>query len=208
MFIRNILEKLYSIENGRLRSVILRYIADIEGRQQYSKTIRKIFLQYHQIDIGMYSYGGCFSPDNVPGGTTIGRYCSFATEFTVLNGNHPAKFKSQHPFFYNPMFGYVNELLITRSKLVIENDVWVGHGAIILPAVTQIENGAIIGAGCVVTENVPPFAIVAGNPGRIIKYRFDEIMIETIQRSRWWEKDIKDIKADEREFSSFTQEIE
>ena len=92
--------------------------------------------------------------------------------------------------------------------MVIENDVWVGHGAIILPAVTRIENGAIIGAGCVVTENVPPFAIVAGNPGRIIKYRFDEIMIETIQRSRWWEKDIKDIKADEREFSSFTQEIE
>lgn len=204
----SILQKLYALDNGRLRKYMLKYIERREGGQPYSATIRKIFRDYHRIDIGMYSYGGCFSADNVPDGTIIGRYCSFASEFTILNGNHPAKFKSQHPFFYNPMFGYVNELLITRSKLVIENDVWVGHGAIILPAVTQIENGAIIGAGCVVTGNVPPFAIVAGNPGRIIKYRFDEIMIETIQRSRWWEKDIKDIKADERDFSSFTQEIE
>jgi len=156
----------------------------------------------------MYSYGGCFSPYNVSEGTTIGRYCSFATEFTVLNGNHPAKFKSLHPFFYNPMFGYVTALLISRSKLIIENDVWVGHGAIILPAVTRIENGAIIGAGCVVTKNVPPYAVVTGNPGRIIKYRFDAKMIDEIQRSKWWEKDIKDIKADEQEFRSFTQDIE
>jgi virginiamycin A acetyltransferase len=208
MFIRNFLKKLYALEHRQFRSVILRSIADLEGGQPYSKTIREIFLQYHQIDIGLYSYGGCFSQDNVPGGTTIGRYCSFARMFTVLNGNHPAKFKSLHPFFYSPMFGYVTELLITRSKLVIENDVWVGHGAIILPAVTRIENGAIIGAGCVVTTNVPSYAIVAGNPGKIIKYRFNENTIEKIQASKWWEKDIMDIKEDQRELQSFTQEIE
>ena len=157
---------------------ILKNIAAIEGGQQYSATIRAIFQEYHDIEIGMYSYGGCFAPGNVPEKTVIGRYCSFAPEFTILNGNHPTKFKSLHPFFYNPVFGYVNELLITRSNLVVENDVWVGHGALILPSVTRIENGAIIGAGCVVTESVPPFAVVVGNPGRIIKYRFDEKTIE------------------------------
>ena len=183
----------------------MKYIADREGGQPYSVTIRKIFASYHQIEIGMYSYGGCFTRGQVPENTRIGRYCSFAAEFTILNGNHPARFKSMHPFFYNPVFGYVNELLITRTKLVIENDVWVGHGAIILPSVTRIENGAIIGAGCVVTENVPPFAIVVGNPGRIIKYRFDEKTIDELQRSRWWEKDIKDITKDENEFRTFTK---
>ena len=164
--LKNILHKLYALDNGQLRKYVLKYIARMEGGQPYSATIRKIFQDYHRIEIGMYSYGGCFSIDNVPDGTIVGRYCSFASEFSILNGNHPAKFKSQHPFFYNPAFGYVKELLITRSKLVIENDVWIGHGAIILPAVTRIENGAIIGAGCVVTKNVPPYAIVAGNPAR------------------------------------------
>ena len=143
----------------------------------------------------------------VPENTRIGRYCSFAAEFTILNGNHPARFKSMHPFFYNPVFGFVSELLITRTKLVIENDVWVGHGAIILPSVTKIENGAIIGAGSVVTENVPPYAIVVGNPGRVIKYRFDEKTIGELQSSRWWEKDIKEIAKDENEYRTFTREI-
>lgn len=208
MLMRNILKKLYAFDNWTFRMHILRHIASIEGGQQYSATIRTIFREYHQIEIGMFSYGGCFSPGNAPEKTIIGRYCSFAAEFRILNGNHPANFKSMHPFFYNPSFGYVNDLLITRSKLIVENDVWVGHAAIILPSVTRIENGAIIGAGCVVTESVPPFAIVVGNPGRIIKYRFDEKTIERIQQSKWWEKDMRDIKADEQMFMSFTRALE
>ena len=208
MLLKKILLELYALDSGYLRKSVLKYIASMEGGQPYSTTIRKILRDYHRIDIGMYSYGGCFSPDNMPEGTTVGRYCSFATEFTILNGNHPARFKSQHPFFYNPVFGYVNKLLITRAKLLIENDVWVGHGAIILPSVTMIENGAIIGAGSVITQNVPPYAIVVGNPGKIIKYRFDDKTIQYIKESKWWEKDIKDIKEDELEFRLFTQEIE
>jgi acetyltransferase-like isoleucine patch superfamily enzyme len=155
----------------------------------------------------MYSYGGCFTVVQVPDGTHIGRYCSFASAFTILNGNHPAQFKSLHPFFYNPIFGYVDDLMITRSQLIVDNDVWVGHAAIILPSVTHIGNGAIIGAGCVVTENVPPYAIVIGNPGRVIKYRFDVNTIEKIQESKWWEKDIRDIKANAKEFSTFTRDL-
>jgi len=201
------LTALYGINNGYIRNRLLKYIADREGGQPYSVTIRRIFASYHHIEIGMYSYGGCFTLGQVPENTRIGRYCSFAAEFTILNGNHPARFKSMHPFFYNPVFGFVSELLITRTKLVIENDVWVGHGAIILPSVTKIENGAIIGAGSVVTENVPPYAIVVGNPGRIVKYRFDEETIDEIQRSKWWEKDINEIKENEEQFKTFTKEL-
>ena len=203
-----LLEKLYVLDNGCWRRNLLKYIARIEGGQAYSKTIRKIMREYHRIHIGMYSYGGCFSPDNVPVGTIIGRYCSFASAFTILSGNHPARFKSLHPFFYNPVFGYVDQLLITRKKLVIENDVWVGHAAIILPSVTKIANGAIIGAGCVVTADVPPYAIVVGNPGHVIKYRFDAKTINDLQRSLWWERCIEEVKANEIEFLTFTREIE
>jgi virginiamycin A acetyltransferase len=202
-----ILRKIYALDNGKLRKYVLKYIARMEGGQPYSATIRKIIHDYHRIDIGMYSYGGCFSTDNVPDGTIVGRYCSFASEFTILNGNHPAKFKSQHPFFYNPAFGYVKELLITRSKLVIENDVWIGHGAIILPAVTLIENGATIGAGSVVTKNVPPYAVVAGNPATIITYRFKQETIDKIQKTQWWRENINDIKINEDKFGSFMRPL-
>jgi virginiamycin A acetyltransferase len=206
--IKKIFITLYKIDNSFIRKRLLTSIAKSEGGQPYSATIRIIYGQYHKIEIGMYSYGGCFSLENVPAGTKIGRYCSFARKFTILNGNHPTKFKSLHPFFFNPVFGHVKELLITRSMLIIENDVWVGNSAIILPSVTRIGNGAIIGAGCIVTENVPPYAIVVGNPGKVIKYRFDEKMINKIQESKWWERDIKEIKADEQEFKTFTRAFE
>jgi virginiamycin A acetyltransferase len=208
MLIKNILTRLYAFNNSNLRNYILKYIAKMEGGILYSSTIRIIFREYHYIDIGMYTYGGCFSPDNVPGGTSIGRYCSFAEKFRILDANHPAKFKSLHPFFFNPVLGYVDDFLISRTQLMIGNDVWVGHAAIILPSVMKIENGAIIGAGCVVTENVPPYAVVVGNPGRVIKYRFDEKTIDKIQQSKWWEKNITDIKADLHEFSTYIKEIE
>jgi virginiamycin A acetyltransferase len=205
--IKKILTALYNINNGCIRKRLLDYIATSEGGQPYSTTIREIFQRYHKIDIGMYSYGGCFTQGCVPAETRIGRYCSFASEFTILNGNHPARFKSLHPFFYNPRLGYVTELLITRSKLLIENDVWVGHGAIILPSVTRIENGAIIGAGSVVTKNVPPYAVVAGNPAKIIKYRFDQETINELQKAQWWNKNIEDIENDEDSLAVFTHPL-
>ncbi|MEN6373595.1 MAG: CatB-related O-acetyltransferase [Smithella sp.] len=169
----------------------------------YSHTLRKIFYEYHNIIIGMYSYGGCFDLENIPSGTMIGRYCSFARNVYILSGNHPLSNNSMHPFFYNPDFGYVNDLLITRTKLTIENDVWIGQNVIILPSVKIIENGSVIAAGAVVTKNVPPFAVVAGNPAKIIKYRFPQQIIDHIIQSAWWEKDINEIKENRSEFESF-----
>lgn len=68
----------------------------------------------------------------------------------------------------------------------IGNDVWIGYGAIILDG-ANIETGAIIGAGTVVRGNVPPYAVVIGNPGTIVKYRFAEKEIEMLIKSKWWD---------------------
>lgn len=150
-----LLYKLYAFRRWRLRDTILRLVTKLEGGQMRSLTLRRIFLDYHHIEIGLYSYGGCFDPHRIAPFTKIGRYCSFAQGVCIFNGNHPTEFKSMHPFFYNPAFGYVQKELIPRNKIIIENDIWIGHNAIIVPSVKRIGDGAVIGAGAVVTKDVP-----------------------------------------------------
>jgi virginiamycin A acetyltransferase len=199
---------LYRIESRILRDRILSIAVRTEKGEAFSTTLRDIFEHYYRIKIGMYSYGGCFDTQNIPAGTAIGRYCSFARNVYLLNGNHPMKQKSLHPFFYNPIFGYVGNLLITRTNFLIGNDVWVGQNVTILPSVTRIGDGAVIGAGSVVTQDAPPFAVMVGNPARIIKYRFTPETIEKILQLKWWEKDIDQLKGDEFEFTSFLKPLE
>ncbi len=185
--------KLYATRKKKLRNIVLRAVARIEGGVMVSSTLRRIFLDYHQIEIGLYSYGSCFNPCAIASFTKIGRYCSFADGVRIFNGNHPLEFKSMHPFFYNPVFGYVQKELIARSQLTIGNDVWIGHNAIILPRVKSIGDGAVIGAGAVVTKNVPDYAVVVGNPARVVKYRFSEETRLKIKSSKWWDKDIEEL---------------
>jgi len=199
-----LLYKLYAVENRRMRNIILNIVTRLEGGQMYSETLRRIFLDYYRIKIGMYSYGGCFNYSLIAENTEIGRYCSFASGVCVFNGNHPLNFKSVHPFFYNPQFGYVKEEKIPRSKLIIGNDVWVGRNAIIVPSVNCIGDGAVIGAGAVVTKDVPDFAVVAGNPAKIIKYRFPQETITHIKASEWWNKDIEELQG---ELDKFTRPV-
>jgi acetyltransferase-like isoleucine patch superfamily enzyme len=90
--------------------------------------------------------------------------------------------------------------MIPRTKLVVGNDVWIGYNTIILPSVSHIFDGAVIAAGSVVTKDVPPFAVIAGNPASIIKYRFSEQKIKEMIDTAWWDKDMDEIKND---FSDF-----
>ncbi|MEJ2705060.1 MAG: CatB-related O-acetyltransferase, partial [Sedimentisphaerales bacterium] len=184
--ISGLLYRLYVIKMRRVRDLILRIVAKLEKGEMLSPTLRRIFLNYHDIDVGMYSYGGCFDSLRIGAHTKIGRYCSFAGGIWRFNGNHPMRFKSMHPYFYNPYFGQVEHELIDRSELVIGNDVWVGQNVLILPKVRRIGDGAVIGAGAVVTKDVPDYAIVAGNPAEIKKYRFSERIIERIKAQQWW----------------------
>ena len=196
-----LLYKLYAVRNTKMRGIILELVTRLEGGQMYSETLRRIFLDYYKIKIGMYSYGGCFNSSLIAENTEIGRYCSFARGVCVFNGNHPLNFKSVHPFFYNSQFGYVKEGKIPRSKLIVGNDVWVGQNAIIVPSVSRIGDGAVIGAGAVVTKDVPDFAVMAGNPAEIIKYRFSQETISRIKTSQWWNKDIEKLQEELNEFT-------
>jgi virginiamycin A acetyltransferase len=201
MGLSDLLFRLYALRSRLLRSLILRLVSRLEGGQIYSETLRKIFAYHYGINIGMYSYGGCFNYELIGRFTEIGRYCSFAEGVCIFNGNHPLQFKSMHPFFYNPALDIVEHEMITRGKLVVGNDVWVGRNVIILPAVHRIGDGAVLGAGAVVTKDVPDFAVVAGNPARIIKYRFSEPVRLQLKESRWWEKSIDEIKGRLDEFT-------
>ena len=197
----------YQINNRYLRKIIREVILRREGAELYSKTLRKIYAKYHVVIVGMYSYGAFHQI--LPSGTIIGKYSSMPSNLLVINGSHPLAHRSCHPFFFNPDLGYVDELLIKRrSKLIIGNDVYIGLDVTIMPQVTSIGDGSVIAAGSVVVKDVPPFAVVGGNPAKIIKYRFSQQVIDQIMQSAWWEKDINEIKENRVEFESFLKPLE
>ena len=143
--------------------------------------------------IGAYTYS---RPDTTLQGVWgIGRYCSIGAGVQIGGGEHPTDWLSTHPFQYGQAsvsrrwsqrkdFVYRN-----RPKPVmlgaIGNDVWFGTNAIVRRGV-NIGDGAVIGAGAVVTKDVPPYAIVGGSPARVIRYRFPPETIERLRRVQWW----------------------
>lgn len=207
LLIGRILFVLYGVfKRGSIRRMIRYVVLRIEGGGHYSLTIRRILSVYHQIEVGMYTNGPCDYPQHFPPGVKIGRYCSIYDTVRVFNIDHPMNIRSTHALFFNPRLGYatddcIREGLVNRTELVIGNDVLIGHNAIILARVRKIGDGAVIGAGAVVTKDVPDFAVAVGNPARVIKYRFSEEVQHKIKESRWWDKDIKELQRDMKQFS-------
>lgn len=201
--IQGMLFRLYGMNNRRVRAMILWMVYRLEGGECHSSTLRRIFRLYHGVDVGAYSYG-CFDPRRIPAGTVVGRYCSFAAGVVIFNANHPLERPSLHPFFYNPRLGIVGQETVSRGTLHIGHDVWMGHNALILPRVRNIGNGAVIGAGAVVTRDVPAYAIVGGNPAGVIRYRFHDAIRQRLEESRWWERSVEDLR---REVDLFVQPV-
>lgn len=158
-----------------------------EGGQQESITLRLLYRERYNTDVGLYSYGGCFDEEfNVGGYVNIGKYCSFAKNVHYYGANHPTKYITTSPYFYNKSFGFkVKD--VERSSLIIGNDVWIGANVIITSRCKIIGNGAVVGAGSIVTKDVPKYAIVAGNPAKVIGYRFSDEQINQLENSEWWE---------------------
>ena len=197
--IGELLFRLYGLSTrGSWRRWIRDIVLHLEGGGHYSRTIRRISSVYHQVEIGMYTSGPCYSFGHFPPGTKIGRY-SGTYEWTVraFAANHPLDRISTHAIFYNPNLGHAKkEADIKRKGLIIGNDVFVGHNVTIVPSVSRIGDGVVIGAGSVVTKDVPDFAIVVGNPAKVIKYRFSKETQLKIKASKWWDKDIRDLDLD------------
>jgi hypothetical protein len=123
---------------------------------------------------------------------TVGKYVSVAGGVRVFVRNHPLERLSLHPFFYDSGFGWVTEDSLPFGRLEIGHDAWLGANAIITSKCHRVGIGAVIGAGAVVTRDVPDFAIVAGNPARILRYRFPEDLRRRILESRWWERSVEE----------------
>jgi acetyltransferase-like isoleucine patch superfamily enzyme len=143
--------------------------------------------------VGAYSYGEGLTPGTFPSGVTIGRYVSIASGVRVFLRNHPIERLSLHPFFYNSHLGFLKKDSIASGSLEIGHDAWLGERVIIAPGCTRIGIGAVVGAGAVVTKSVPDFATVAGNPARLIRYRFPENTRGIILASHWWELSVEQV---------------
>lgn len=142
--------------------------------------------------IGAFSYGRpkIRFPES-GAGLTIGRYCSIADGVELLlGGNHRTDWVTTYPFPALPgLWPEARErtgFAGTRGDIAIGHDVWIGSQAMILSGVS-IGHGAVVAARSVVTRDVPPYAIVAGNPARPVRLRFDEPTIAALLDSAWWD---------------------
>jgi len=178
----------------RMGQVSLPRQSQIEAPSSLKRT------QYeHSLKLGAFSYqvsGYCFA-------ARIGRYCSIGEEVQIGRQNHPLHLISTSPAFYlysdlfdvgtgfrgakdYASYRFEHKVPPTRAREThIGNDVWIGHGAYIAAGVT-IGDGAVVAAHSVVTKPVPAYAVVAGNPAVIKKYRINPYFISPMLRCQWW----------------------
>lgn len=126
----------------------------------------------------------------------IGKFCSIAAEtrFIMNGGNHPTDWLTTYPF---PVMGGGWEAAMpdswpNRGDTVVGNDVWIGYGVIFMPGVS-VGDGAIVASRSVVTRDVPPYAIVGGNPAALLRYRFEEADRDRLLALLWWDWDAEKI---------------
>ena len=127
----------------------------------------------------------------------IGKFCQIASgvEFVMNGANHQMNAVSTFPFYtlegWEQTPPTQNDLPL-KGDTIIGNDVWIGQNVTILPGV-HIGDGAIIGANSVVGSNVDPYTIVAGNPAKPIRKRFDHELINIMEKLKWWDRSIEEI---------------
>lgn len=129
----------------------------------------------------------------------IGKFCQIGAgvEFVMNGANHQMNAVSTYPFY---IFGSWDQSVPSKEDLpfkgdtVVGNDVWIGQNSTILPGV-HIGDGAIIGLNSVVTRDVPPYTIVAGNPAKAVRKRFDDELIDLLLKLKWWNKSVEEINA-------------
>ena len=153
--------------------------------------------------IGDYSY---VNAGAMVASGTIGKFCSVGFGAHIGQYEHPTTHLSTSPFTYScrSIMGLQSDWCELAAPPVVGNDVWIGCNAVILQRVT-VGDGAVIAAGAVVTKDVEPYAIVAGVPAKVIRFRFDPSIVSELEQIRWWDSPLVDLlrirHAFVREFS-------
>lgn len=158
-----------AIDHPRFQAGAFTYASDFDAPQDWAQRLAPYLFPFSEEKL------------------VLGKFCQIAhgVKFITASANHATDGLTCFPFpIFNPedMTGFQPD---TRDT-VIGNDVWIGYGALILPG-TRIGNGAIIGAGSVVRGEVPPYAIVTGNPAEVRRFRFDRDVIDRLQALQWWD---------------------
>lgn len=156
-----------------------------------SKTKVNRFCKIYSSYISDYTYIG---PNSKIINSYIGKYCSIASGCNIGLANHTINNISTSPIFTERTNGTgyswvkVDYPRTKLPKIEIGNDVWIGERVIIISKnrSLRVGNGAIIGAGSIVTKDVPPYAILAGVPAKIIRFRFNQDIINKLQEIEWW----------------------
>ena len=171
----------------KLENKLMGFPMGITPQWTYQRTVR--LARRLPCSVGRHTYVG--KEVNVTSSQSqIGAFCSLASHLSIGGGEHPLNYLSSSPFFYCSFLGW-NENVSDESfvkPVIIGNDVWIGDYAFIKGGV-KIGNGAVVAGHAVVTKDVPPYAIVAGVPAKILKYRFPDDIIRRLCNSEWWNLD-------------------
>jgi acetyltransferase-like isoleucine patch superfamily enzyme len=145
----------------------------------------KKLINNKNVTVGRYSYGEPNIPNYIPGSKIIvGNFTSIGGDVSILlGGAHHIDYVTTFPFDILWLHKSQDKHFKTTTK--IGNDVWIGHGATILGGV-NIGDGAIIGAGTVVSKNVEPYSVIVGSPMKCLRKRFSDDIIEALLRIKWW----------------------
>ena len=131
----------------------------------------------------------------------IGSFCALADYLTIGCDDHDYKMITTHPFWHDSSWGISDDVEFSKQyrekeyeqPCEIGNDVWFGAGVIVCRNV-RIGDGCVIGAGAVITKDIPPYSVVVGTPGRVIKKRFSDEMINRLEKCKWWDLPLEVIK--------------
>jgi chloramphenicol O-acetyltransferase type B len=173
--------------------------------QRYLATLSRFLhkqeqaLAYHELVehgllvVGRHTYGTprVWNYQGSERKVTIGSFCSIGPNVQIITGGiHPSDWVSTYPFRiqWRMPGAYQDGMPTTRGEVVIGNDVWLGTDSVALSGV-RIGDGSVVATRAVVTRDVPPYAVVAGSPARVIRYRFPPEVIERLLEIAWWNWD-------------------
>lgn len=171
----------------------MKYLKKLKSKIYGDKFFTKDFVdEKYRKNIGEFTYGHPIIVDWGEGATLkIGKFTSIAGGTTILlGGHHQYGWTTTYPFPSRkdiwPEAKAISDQSFSKGDVIIGNDVLLGHECLIMSGVT-VGDGAVVGARAVVTKDILPYAIVAGNPAKVIRFRFDKKTISKLLKIKWWD---------------------